>query len=245
MRRFLMFFLFMVTALTAEWSQEKCRAEAAKLLQLQNRIVTYSFEKLKPDDWARYNDGTFALYLGPTHTSQGTLYGIEFSGSKMPVAQVWYAIVDKRIETPLGPVTMRTLDPRILYVRGGPGGGVMRIEGPILAMALERMRPLSVILTPAEVHIPPKCTHDTEVLPVTGHRLEEGQVINGMKIVDHTTGGSVLVSPEVPFGLVGDPSGTPHLVAYGHGGVRPRIDERARRSARAMPPIPVFPRGMP
>ncbi len=107
------------------------------------------------------------------------------------------------------------------------------------------MQPLSVILTPASIDETLDCSHETEVLPVTGYRLDGGQIVNGAKIIDHTTGGSIIVSVEVPFGLVGDPSGTPHLVAYGHGGPVPRIDERARRSAKVMPPIPYLPAGMP
>ena len=121
------------------------------------------------------------MYLGKGRTPDGELYGIEFSGSKMPVAQVWYAIVDKHFQTPIGPVTMRTLDPRLLYVRGGPDGGVMRIDGPILQMALQRMGEPSIILTPALVKWPADCSYHTEVHPVTGYRLEGGQVIDGAK----------------------------------------------------------------
>ena len=191
--------------------------------------------------WARYNDGTVALYLGKDKTPDGELYGIEFGGSKMPVAQIWYAIVDKHFQTPVGPVTMRTLDPHLLYVRGGPGGGLMRIDGPILQMALARMQPLSVILTPAQISIPLDCSHETETIQVKSYSLDGGQVVEAWKIVDHVTGGSLYVSTEVPFGLIGDRSGTPHLVAYGIGGKKAQIDEQARKAARSMPPIPVFP----
>ncbi|WP_292661569.1 hypothetical protein [Nitratifractor sp.] len=54
----------------------------------------------------------------------------------------------------------------------------------------------------------------------------------------------MIVSEKVPFGLVGEPSGTPHLVAYGFGGKKVQIDKRARRSAKAMPPIPYLPAGI-
>lgn len=242
MKRIILLTFVLIVSLSAGWLQTQCKEEAKKLLDLQNRIVTQSFEGLPVGAWARYNDGTVALYLGKDKTPDGELYGIEFGGSKMPVAQVWYAIVDKHIQTPLGPVTMRTLDPRLLYVRGGPGGGVMRIDGPILQMALQRMGELSIILTPARVKWPADCSHHTEVHPVTGYRLEGGQVIDGVKIIDYETGGSVVVSDKVPFGLVGNPSGTPHLVAYGFGGGKKvQIDEQARKSARSMPPVPVLP----
>ncbi|HFQ90463.1 MAG TPA: hypothetical protein ENK27_10360 [Desulfobulbus sp.] len=243
MKQTLALILLSVTLLSAGWSNAKCKAEAEKLNDLQNRIVTQSFENLQKGDWARYDDGTVALYLGRQQTPPGKLYGIEFQGSKMPVAQVWYAIVDKRIETSFGPVTFRTLDPRLLYVRAEPSG-VMRLDGPILRMTLQRMGPLSTILTPAPINDMLDCSHETEIVPVTGYRLAEGQFIDGAKIVDHTTGGRIIVSTAVPFGFVGNPETTPHLVAYGHGGVRPQIDEQARRSAGSMPPIPSFPGGM-
>ncbi len=135
MKRIVLLTFVLIASLSAGWSQARCKKEAKKLLDLQNRIVTQSFERLPVGAWARYNDGTVALYLGKDKTPDGALYGIEFAGSKMPVAQVWYTIVDKQFQTPIGPVTMRTLDPRLLYVRGGPGGGLMRIDGPILQLA--------------------------------------------------------------------------------------------------------------
>ncbi|WP_292661566.1 hypothetical protein [Nitratifractor sp.] len=181
MKRIVLLIFVLIASLSAGWSQARCKKEAKKFLDLQNRIVTQSFERLPVRAWARYNDGTVALYLGKGRTPDGELYGIEFSGSKMPVAQVWYAIVDKHFQTPIGPVTMRTLDPRLLYVRGGPDGGVMRIDGPILQMALQRMGEPSIILTPALVKWPADCSYHTEVHPVTGYRLEGGQVIDGAK----------------------------------------------------------------
>ncbi|WP_457603417.1 hypothetical protein [Nitratifractor sp.] len=240
MKRIVVLIFVLIASLLAEWSQARCKEEAKKLLDLQNRIVTQSFERLPKGAWARYNDGTVALYLGKDKTPDGALYGIEFSGSKMPVAQVWYTIVDKQFQTPIGPATMRTLDPRLLYVLGGPGGGLMRIDGPILQLALQRIGGLSIILTPTHVKWLADCSHHTEVHPLTGYRLEGGQVIDGAKIVDYETGGSLIVSEKVPFGLVGDPSGTPHLVAYGVGGVQPHIDAKARQRASSMPPIPIL-----
>ena len=244
MKRFFTLILFLATLLSAGGNDAACQAVAEKLHDLQNHIVTRSFAELEKGDWARYDDGTIALYLGRKRTPQGMLYGIEFRGSKMPAAQVWYAIVDRQIRGQAGAVTFRTLDPRLIYLRVG-SGRVMRLEGPALAMALQRMGALSMILTPGQILIPPDCSHETEVLPVTGYRLAEGQFIDGVKIVDQTTGGWIIVSTKVPFGFVGNPGTTPHLVAYGHGGPVPRIDERARRSARAMPPIPYLPAGMP
>ena len=243
MKRILSLMLLTATFLAADWDQTRCEAEAVKIQNLQNSIVTHSFERLKRGDWAKYDDGTVALYLGRQETPLGKLYGIEFQGSKMPVQQVWYAIVDKRFQTPAGPKTLRTLDPRLIYFQTG-SGGVMRLEGPALQMALQRMGRLSTILTPGKVNVPLDCSHRTEVHPVTGYRLEGGQVVDGAKIVDYTEGSSIIVSDRVPFGLVGDRSGTPHLVAYGHGGIEPRIDQKAREAAKPMPPIPFFPGAM-
>ena len=243
MKRIFALILAATTLLMARWDPSECRVQAVKIQQLQNSIVTHSFERLRRGDWAKYDDGTVALYLGRQKTPLGKLYGIEFQGSKMPVQQVWYEIVDKRFETPAGPQTLRTLDPRLIYFTTG-SGGVMYLEGPALQMALQRMGRLSTILTPGEVNVPLDCSHRTEVHEITGYRLDGGQVIDGAKIVDYTEGSSVIVSDRVPFGLVGDPSGTPHLVAYGHGGIEPHIDEKARKAAKPMPPIPFFPGAM-
>ena len=243
MKRIFALILVTTTLLMARWDPTECKAQAVKIHNLQNSIVTRSFERLRRGDWAKYNDGTVALYLGRQKTPLGKLYGIEFQGSKMPVQQVWYEIVDKHIQTPFGTKTLRTLDPRLIYFQTG-SGGVMRLEGPALQMALQRMGRLSTILTPGQVNVPLDCSHRTEVHEVTGYKLDNGEVINGAKIVDYETGGSVIVSDMVPFGLVGDRSGTPHLVAYGHGGIEPRIDEKAREAAQPMPPIPFFPGAM-
>ena len=44
----------LIASLWAGWSQAQCKEEAEKLLDLQNRIVTRSFERLPVGAWARF-----------------------------------------------------------------------------------------------------------------------------------------------------------------------------------------------
>ena len=220
--------------LFAASQDQRCLETMAKLLTLQNRIVKKSFETLKPGTWARYNDRTLAIYLGPQPEHGETLYGIEFQNTKMPVSQIWYAIVPKTFIVLGKKVTLFTLDPRIAYL--DLNGMIVRVDKGLIDLYLDRMRPISIGLTPAYIENAGRCVHDTVVTSRSGVRLQGGKSIDVSEIADRTTGGMIIVSDEVPFGYVRTgpfgSAGTPVLIDFGYAGYSSRITEAKRRMAR-------------
>lgn len=234
---------FFAIAFAAE--NPECYNTALKLHNLQNRIVQKSFQELKPGTWARYNDGTLALYLGSQQLEGERLYGIEFQGTKIPVSQIWYAVIPKNFLILGKKVTFLTLDPRIAYLN--MRGILVRVDKALIDFYLGRMPPISIGLTPAHIETSARCIHDTVVEPHSGIRLPGGKVINVSEIKDRTTGGVGYMSVEVPFGYVrtgpfGSP-GKPVLVDYGYGGHAARITEAKRRAAKPAASFLFSPRG--
>ncbi len=235
---FILFLIMGSTALFAAQKNEQCLETMAKLYTLQNQIVKRSFKALKPGTWARYNDGTLAVYLGqqPHQPNQQgeVLYGIEFQNTKMPAQEIWYAIVPKSIIYHGKKFTFLTLDPRIAYLN--LRGMIVRVDKGLIDLYLQRMRPISIGLTPAQIQATAQCVHNTVVVPRSGLRLQGGKVIDASEIEDRTTGGVTYMSDGVPFGYVRcgplGSAGRPVLVDFGFGGHPPRITEAMRRAAK-------------
>ncbi|WP_148224963.1 hypothetical protein [Nitratifractor salsuginis] len=223
-----------MSILFAVQNDQQCLETMMKLHDLQNRIVKKSFEALKPGTWAKYNDGTLALYLGEQPVDGKRLYGIEFQNTRMPVSQIWYAEVPKNFILLGRKLTFLTLDPRIAYLN--IGGVLVKVDKDLIDLYLTRMQPLSIGLTPAQIQTTAKCVHDTVLRFRSGIRLPSGKVIDVAEIIDRTTGGVVYMSDEVPFGYVrtgpfGSP-GAPSLVDFGYGGHTPHITPAQQRAAK-------------
>lgn len=234
MKKTLLGLLSLAVILFAGSQDQQCLETMVKLHDLQNRIVQKSFEALKPGTWAKYNDGTLALYLGEQPVDGKRLYGIEFQHTRIPVSQIWYAIVPKEFVVLGKKVTFLTLDPRIAYLQ--LGGALVKVDKSLIDLYLTRMRPLTIGLTPAQIQMTGKCVHDTVLRYRSGIRLAGGKVIDVAEITDRSTGGVVYMSDEVPFGYVrtgpfGSP-GTPSLVDFGYGGHSPQISAAQRRDAK-------------
>ncbi|BDY12845.1 hypothetical protein [Hydrogenimonas cancrithermarum] len=217
-----------------------CIETSQKLFDLQNAIVTDAFEKLEPGAWAEYRAGdrsVKAVYAGRARIGNSTLQGIEF-GNAPVVEQVWYAIVDKRFTIGGETYTMRTLDPRLLFVR--TKNGLFRLDYSQLSILETFMgrRSLSTILTPAQIHVPPDCSHIPR-LSSRSVRLKSGKRIEATAITSET-GETILVSERVPFGVVRLP-GRPgaELIDFGFEGGETTIDAKARKRAKTF----ALPRG--
>ena len=200
-----------------------------RLYELQNSIVKNSFINLQKGAWAEYNDGTKAIYVGEDIIDGMKLRGIEIHFPKGTV-QIWYAMVKKHFTYNGKNYTLLTLDPRVVFIN--TGGTVFKINYAQLQLAEQFMGTgdLSTILTPAKIYIGRESGHKVSIsemtMPVGNHRVK-ATIITSLD-----NGGKVIVSPEVPFGLVNSHEDTPHLVNFGKTGGRIRMGAELRKSAQ-------------
>ncbi len=200
-----------------------------KLYDLQNSIVENSFINLQKGAWAEYNDGTKAIYVGEDVIDGMKLRGIEIHFPKGTI-QIWYATVKKHFTYNGKNYTLLTLDPRTVFIN--TGGTVFKINYAQLQLAEQfiGVGDLSTILTPAKIYIGRETGHKVSIrettMPVSNHRAK-ATIITSLD-----NGGKVIVSPEVPFGLVNSQEDTPHLVNFGKTGGKIRMGAGLRKSAQ-------------
>ncbi|WP_456451489.1 hypothetical protein [Hydrogenimonas sp.] len=227
-----------------------CYTVAKELHALQNSIVERSYEALRPGAWALYKDlngnRVRAVFVGRERREGQTLYGIEISMGRGAPVQMWVRLVDKPVAYESHRLIFKTLEPWELYVPFQ--GGAMRIGHEALAAYMRMLGPeLSTILTPAEIVVPPRCDRVPKVEHVT-HTLPSGKKVEATKITDSVNGAYVLVSPEVPFGMVtvdARDGARQEMTDFGHGGGKVQIDAAMRKQAMPMPVTPGFPGGAP
>jgi len=229
---------------------DNCYSVAKELHTLQNRIVERSYEALRPGAWAAYKDlngnRVRAVFVGRERHGGQTLYGIEISLGRGAPVQMWMRLVDKPVAFENRRLVFKTLEPWELYVPFQ--GGAMRVGHEALAAYMRMLGPeLSTILTPAEIIVPPRCDRVPKVERVT-HTLPGGKKIEATKITDSANGAYVLVSPEVPFGMVAVDArdgARQEMTDFGHSGGKVRIGAAMRKQAMPMPVMPGFPGGAP
>ena len=200
-----------------------------RLYELQNSIVKNSFINLQKGAWAKYNDGTKAIYAGEDVIDGMKLKGIEIHFPK-GVIQIWYKVVEKKFNYNGKNYTLLTLDPRTVFIN--TGGMAFKINYAQLQLAEQFMgaENLSTILTPAKIYIGRESGHKVSIQDTTmpvGGRSVKATIITSLD-----NGGKVIVSTEVPFGLVNSQGDTPHLVNFGKTGGRIRMGAGLRKSAQ-------------
>ena len=229
-------FFFTVTIFANE-----CLETATKIVNIQNSIVQESFKKLKKGAWAKYSEGSYAIYLG--ESKKGKLYGIEFQPPHSAfVFQIWYSIVPKKV-SPL--LTMYTLNPVLLYFKD-KRGHIFKIKKSLIELymdyAMGGRENLSTSLTPSILNRVPNCKDKIEIKNIK-YEINHNS-IDAFKIVSLKNGASVIVSKSVPFGILewGDKRYTFKLIDFGLSGKKAIIDEKKRHRAKEFS-IPLLPKG--
>ncbi|HHD77399.1 MAG TPA: hypothetical protein ENK93_01800 [Campylobacteraceae bacterium] len=215
----------------------ECYRVAHTLQNLQNRIVRDAFLHLEKGDWARYADGTKAVYLGERRLGEKTLSGIEIQ-MHMPM-QIWYEIVPKDASYAGRKARFLTIDPTRFYLRTAMGTIVLE-KSQIGLYSRMTGGNLSTIFTPAQIKSPPDCSHLPQIQKIR-YRFPSGRSIDAVKIVDKNNG-FLIVSDTVPFGIVEAGSfrgeGNLRLTSFGHHAKILMRDEE-RRKAQTLPVISI------
>ncbi|BCD67357.1 hypothetical protein [Nitratiruptor sp. YY09-18] len=229
MKKFFLSCILVVTSLFAD----ECGDIIKKLVSIQNSIVQYSYQNLQVGAWAKFTYG-LAIYAGKREVDGKKLYGVELQPKPSLALQTWYSIIPKKLAPG---VTLLTLDPTILYVLDR-GGHVIKLNKNMIELyytfAMGGRENLSTILTPAILNNPPRCDNRITIKKI--QFTVQNRNIPSFLIVSQNSGGRLVVSDKVPFGIVASGDGSVEaslkLLDFGFHGKKPLIDEKKHRMAQ-------------
>jgi hypothetical protein len=214
------------------WAKPSCYEAAQKLHDLQNAIVEKSFLTLSEGAWAVYHPKIKVVSIGRRTEKNRTLYGIEIHANGKS-AQIWYRLIEKPFEFAGHTIRFKTLDPYEVYLSMGPGR-VMRIDKAELDLFMQMQgKRWSTILTFGRIIVPPQCEHVPE-LRTLSYSFDDGKSVEAVRITDPQTGAYIVVSDEVPFGLIESNDGvrtTLRMTEYGIAGGRTSMTDSVRSKA--------------
>ena len=212
---------------------DPCVRKARELCDLQNRIARRSFQKLPKGAWASYGS-VRAVFLGQrvSPKSGKRLDVIEVSGDV--TGQIWYRVVPRFF-------TFRGAKLRFLLLE--PVEAYMKTGGTFLYMTTSMVRiflkgtPWGAFLKKGVVLSPPGC-RGFPVIKAVSQEVPGGKRVRAYVIHSERYGGTVVCSPEIPFGLVWLHSDKEHtgirLVKYGWHGGRGVISSHALKDAMSI-----------
>ena len=222
----LLLLFFTVSAASAG----SCLKEAEGLSRLQNRLVRRSLQKLPPGAWASY--GTVrVVYLGRqvSPKSGKRLDVIEVSGAA--TGQVWYRVVSRPFPFQGKKFRFLVLEPVEAYMK--MGGMFFYLTRAMVEIFLKGTA-WGAYLDQGVALSPPGCD-DLPVLEEVPRTLPGGGRVKAFVIRSEKYGGTLVCSPEVPFGLIEAVSRKDktavRLVKYGWKGGKGAIPKSALEGA--------------
>jgi len=207
-------FLWISLLVMAVWAKSNCYETAQKLYNLQNSIVEKSFIALSKGAWAIYNQEIKVVSLGKKIQNNQTLYGIEVVINKKP-AQIWYKMVEKSFKVAKNSISFKTLDPYEIYLSMGNGQMMHITKAQIDFFMRMQGKKWSTILTLGQINIPLQCKNIPK-LKTFVYDINNKKSVKAVKITKVQTGAYIIVSNEVPFGLI--KSSSLHMTDYGFAG---------------------------
>jgi hypothetical protein len=217
------------------WAKQNCYDTAQKLHNLQNAIVEKSFITLPKGAWASYYPNIKVVNLGQRKENNLTLYGIEAYANQKP-AQIWYKMIEKKFVVAGNTISFKTLDPYEIYLL--MRNRVIRINKAEINLFMQMQgKKWSTILTFGQILVPPQCKNIPK-LKTINYTFDDNKSTKAVKITDLKTQGYIIVSDNVPFGLIesGDKKDiTLRMVSYGFKGAKSRIKNSMRKQAVSLP----------
>ncbi len=242
MKKFSIFIFVLISLFNFIYSesQNECLKIAEKIYRIQNEIIKNSYIDISPGTWAKHK-GTMLVYLGEKVSPKTglKLKVIEVQGR--PAGQIWFKITEKPVFYKGKKYVFLTLEPMEGYAVAG--GRVFYISKAFIETYMAMNGPWSHVLYEGQINdISSDCKNEVIVKDLE-YQLPSGKKYKAYMFVSKTSGGKVIVSPHVPFGIIKSISATgeetpfPNLVSFGFSGVESLLsDEQLKNSS----PIPMM-----
>jgi len=214
---------------------------ARRLHDLQNEIVEKSFKQLEPFAWADYiqqsasgNQTHFhVVYLGQklSYHMQGQKFYVVEIRMGQASGQIWYRLDTKDLEGHM----FFTLEPMEIYAR--MGNRLVYINKDMIEFFMSRSGAWSTILQEGIIMNPPDLSVKVDLENIL-FNFPSGKRVKAVKIKSPESGSFVIVSSDVPFGMIESKSTrTPailRMISYGTTGGASRFSESDIRNAKSM-----------